>query len=71
MICGLPSVVAACNADGQRRLGLGGRVERIHDTSDLSVESLKKMLVVLTNTVKVESVPLNFNFFPRSSARAL
>lgn len=29
------------------------------------------MLVVLVNVVKVESIPLNFIFFTRPSARAL
>ena len=29
------------------------------------------MLVVLVNAVKVESVPLNFNFFPCPTARVL
>ena len=45
---------------GQRRLGLGRRVERVHDTSVQSERS-EKMLVAMFNVVKVESVPLNFS----------
>ena len=47
---------------GQRRLGLGRRVERVHDSSVPSRRD-GKMLVVMFNAVKVESVPLNFNLF--------
>jgi hypothetical protein len=48
----------------QGRLRLGCRVERVHDTS-IRISGVIKMLVVLFNAVKVESVPLNSSEFSR------
>ena len=60
-ISGLPAAVAACNAERQRRLGLRGRVERVHVHHLHFV--LGKMFRRVVQRVKVESVPLNSDQF--------
>ena len=55
---------------GQGRLRLGGRIERVHDTSisgSGGLDGPPKMLVVFYNAVKVESVPLKFDEFSSST----
>ena len=64
MICGLPAELAACNAAVSAAWVLVVGLNE-STTPPIMLKEVRKCLSQMFNAVKVESVPLNFNFFRR------